>query len=163
MKWKWFCLDEFRCRCCKELPADAWMYVEHLVMNVLDPVRDMFGKPIKVNSGYRCEDHNRRVGGDKNSQHLSGQAADVCAERSGYANMTAWKEANMRIARLIIKNGRFDQLILENVGENDLLPQWIHVSYHPRLCRGQVMKKVIGQKGYRELSPTEMKRLINFH
>ena len=70
MKWKWFCLNEFKCRCCKQLPADAWMYVEHLVIHVLDPVRGLFGKPIKVNSGYRCEDHNKKVGGAKNGRRL---------------------------------------------------------------------------------------------
>lgn len=165
MKWKWFCLNEFKCRCCKALPADAWMYVEHLVINVLDPVRGLFGKPIKVNSGYRCEDHNKKVGGAKNSQHLTGQAADICAEHSGYANMTAWKEANMEIARLIIKSGKFDQLILENVGENDLLPTWIHVSYNPRYCRGQVLKKVAGRAGYPALTTQEIEKLLgpNFH
>lgn len=179
-----FSLNEFRCKCCKELPADAWMYEEHLVNNVLDPVRDAFGKPIKVNSGYRCEKHNKEVGGAKNSQHLLGQAADIAAEHSGYANMTAWKEANMEIARLIIKNGKlttstsdatrpntseldrcsllpkFDQLILENVGENDLLPQWLHVSYNPRLCRGQVLKKVAGKAGYQVVSKDEICKLL---
>lgn len=157
---KWFNLNEFKCRCCKDMPADAWMYVEHLVENVLDPVREKFGKPIKVNSGYRCLKHNAKVGGAKHSQHLCGQAADIAAEQSGYANMTAWKEANLEIARLIIKNGRFDQLILENVGKNDLLPTWIHVSYNPRLCRGQVLKKVVGKAGYTALDTEEICRLL---
>ena len=157
---KHFSLNEFRCKCCKELPADAWMYVEHMVNNVLDPVRGLFGKPIKVNSGYRCEKHNKEVGGAKNSQHLTGQAADIAAEHSGYANMTAWKEANMEIARLILKNGKFDQLILENVGEHNLLPQWLHVSYNPRLCRGQVLKKVVGKAGYQVVSKDEICKLL---
>lgn len=128
--------------------------------NVLDPVRAAFGKPIKVNGGYRCEKHNKEVGGAKNSQHLLGQAADIAAEHSGYANMAAWKEANMEIARLILKNGKFDQLILENVGENDLLPQWLHVSYNPRLCRGQVLKKVAGKAGYQVVSKDEICKLL---
>ena len=157
---KWFNLNEFKCKCCKELPADAWMYVEHLVEKVLDPVREMFGKPIRVNSGYRCEKHNKKVGGAAKSQHLTGQAADICAEHSGYANMTAWKEANLEIARLIVKNRKFDQLILENVGENDLLPQWVHVSYNPRLCRGQVLKKVTGRNGYPALTTDEICSLL---
>ena len=157
---KWFNLNEMKCKCCKRLPADAWMYVEQLVDHVLDPVRAQFGKPIRVNSAYRCEKHNRKVGGAKNSQHLYGQAADIAAEHSGYANMTAWKEANREIARLIIKNGQFDQLILENVGENDLLPQWVHVSYHPRLNRGQVLKKVAGKAGYTVVTKDEICQLL---
>lgn len=67
---KWFDLNEFKCKCCKQLPAEAWMHVEYLGDNVLDPVRDVFGRAIKVNSGYRCEKHNRKVGGAKHSQHL---------------------------------------------------------------------------------------------
>lgn len=157
---KWFDLNEFKCKCCKQLPAEAWMHVEYLGDNVLDPVRDVFGRAIKVNSGYRCEKHNRKVGGAKHSQHLYGQAADIAAERSGYANMIAWKEANQEIARLIIKNGKFDQLILENVGENDLLPQWVHVSYNPRLNRGQILKKVTGLTGYPALTTDEIKQLL---
>ena len=155
-----FSLNEFKCKCCRQLPEDEQAFTEELIRKVLDPVRDKFGKPIKVNSGYRCPKHNAKVGGAKHSQHLCGQAADICAEHSGYANMTTWKEANLEIARLIIKNGRFDQLILENVGENDLLPTWIHVSYNPRLCRGQVLKKVVGKAGYPALTTEEICRLL---
>ena len=107
--------SEFECKCCRELPADAWMNTDALVANLLDPVRDRFGKPIKVNSGYRCEKHNRKVGGSPRSQHLcqnGSAAADITVEHSGYTNTAAWKEANKQIAGLIIKNGKFDQLIL---------------------------------------------------
>ena len=130
-----FSLNEFRCKCCKELPADAWMYVEHLVNNVLDPVRDAFGKPIKVNSGYRCEKHNKEVGGAKNSQHLCGQATDVHCED------------NRKLAKVIVENGRFDQLIL--------YPTFIHVSWKRQgRNRQQILKKV--GNGYEALSRKEV-------
>ena len=155
--------SEFECKCCRELPADAWMNTDALVVNLLDPVRDRFGKPIKVNSGYRCEKHNRKVGGSPRSQHLcqnGSAAADITVEHSGYANTAAWKEANKQIAGLIIKNGKFDQLILENTGEKDLLPQWVHVSYSRRCNRGQVLKKIAGKVGYQALTAVEIKSLL---
>lgn len=159
---KYFKVNEFVCRCCRQLPEDEMENIEALAERVLDPVREKFGRPIKVNSGYRCEKHNRKVGGARNSQHMAGEAADIAAESKGYANMSEWKQANMEIARLIIKNGRFDQLILENVGEHDLLPTWVHISYKCRggVNRGQIMKKVVGKAGYAALTTDEICKLL---
>ena len=157
-----FTLKEFECRCWCGMPADVAQSIEALVSQVLDPVRSLFGKPIKVNSGYRCEKHNAEIGGAVHSQHIKGEAADICAASRGYASMTDWKQANMEIARLIVKVGTFDQLILENVGAKDLRPQWIHVSYkRGGGNRGQILKKVAGQKGYFTLTPGEMAELLN--
>ena len=125
--------SEFECKCCRELPADAWMNTDALVANLLDPVRDRFGKPIKVNSGYRCEKHNRKVGGSPRSQHLcqnGSAAADITVEHSGYTNTAAWKEANKQIAGLIIKNGKFDA-----VGACELQPQMQSRSSVEEDCR----------------------------
>lgn len=49
-------------------------------MRKLQALRDAFGGPITVTSGYRCPDHNRAVGGAKDSQHVKGNAADIWAE-----------------------------------------------------------------------------------
>lgn len=152
----YFNLKEFRCKCCGQPVRQAHdelesseivSNIEELVRNVLDPVRGLFGKPIKVNSGYRCEKHNAKVGGARKSQHMRGQAADICTGEK-VASMTEFKAQNLEIARLIVKNGRFDQLILENVGVNDLLPVWVHVSFNKKMNRGLVMKKVAGKEGY---------------
>ena len=51
--------------------------LEKLIANVLQPLRDKYGKPIIVDSGYRCPKLNQAVGGAKTSQHLYGQAADI--------------------------------------------------------------------------------------
>ncbi len=48
-----------------------------LVRRVLQPLRDKYGKPMKVNSGYRCPELNRIVGGVPTSQHVKGEAADI--------------------------------------------------------------------------------------
>lgn len=47
------------------------------LVEVLEDVREHFGKPVVINSGLRCETHNKRVGGAPKSQHLLGTAADI--------------------------------------------------------------------------------------
>ena len=120
---KWFKEKEFACKCCGQLPPLARENVKALVSEVLDPVREKLGMPIVVNSGYRCERHNKDVGGVRNSQHLRGEAADIHCED------------NERLKQLIIENGKFDQLIT--------YPTFLHVSYkrtggnrHQRLKKG---------------------------
>ena len=48
-----------------------------LVEHILDPLREAWGKPIKVNSGFRCPRLNKEVGGSPSSQHMKGEAADI--------------------------------------------------------------------------------------
>lgn len=48
------------------------------LMCVLEYIRDLYGSAIRVNSGYRCSELNKRVGGVSNSAHLFGRAADIC-------------------------------------------------------------------------------------
>ncbi len=85
-----------------------------LVDNTLDPLREIYGKPIRVTSGYRCPRLNKAVGGVANSQHLTGQAADLCQGS---------REENRRLFVYLEQYCVFDQLLWENGG------QWIHVSY----------------------------------
>lgn len=91
-----------------------------LIDNVLDPLRELYGKPIIVNSGYRSFKLNKVVGGAKNSQHLVGQASDIRTVQNT-------KESNKQLFELI-KNSKlpFDQLI------NEYDYNWVHVSYSPR-------------------------------
>lgn len=53
--------------------------IRALVLNVLQPLRDSWGKPLSINSGYRCQLLNAKVGGVPTSQHVKGEAADVKA------------------------------------------------------------------------------------
>ena len=57
--------------------AEAVKNLERRVSRVLDPLREAWGTPIIVTSGYRCEELNKRVGGVKTSYHLRGMAADI--------------------------------------------------------------------------------------
>ena len=87
-----------------------------LTENVLDPVREHLGKPIHVNSGYRCAQLNEAVGGSKTSQHGKGEAADI--ELGGKT-----KEENKQLYEFIRDNCDYDQLI------NEYNFSWVHVSY----------------------------------
>lgn len=85
-----------------------------LVDNVLDPLREWWGKPLIVSSGYRCPELNAAVKGSKTSQHMSGQAADID---------TGDRQQNKLLFEYIRKNLPFDQLIDESNSA------WVHVSY----------------------------------
>lgn len=96
-----------------------------LIEAILDPLREWYGKPIRVNSGYRCKALNKAVGSKaKNSQHLYGEAADITAGS---------KEENEKLFNYIKDNLEFDQLI----NESDF--SWVHVSYREGRLRKQVL------------------------
>lgn len=96
-----------------------------LINNVLNPVREMWGSPIIVNSGFRSIELNKSVGGASNSQHLTGNAADIT---------TGTKEGNKRLFDMIVNsNIEFDQLIDENNFS------WIHISFNQCKNRKQVL------------------------
>lgn len=98
--------------------AEAVANLQQLVDNVLDPLRETYGRPIYVNSGYRCPALNRAVGGVPSSQHLTGEAADITAGNN---------RENRRLLGLIKKMKLpVDQVI----DEQDCT--WLHVSYGPR-------------------------------
>lgn len=96
---------------------EASAALDALMWNVLDPIRRMWGKPIIVNSGYRCPKLNATIGGSATSQHMKGEAADITA-----GDPTKNKELFDMIAQSAIP---FDQLIDEKNY------RWIHVSYRP--------------------------------
>lgn len=101
------------------------MNMEKLIRNVLDPLRFKFGKPIYVNSGFRCATLNELIGGARNSQHMDGKAADITSGN---------KKENKVIFELAQSMGlEFDQLINENQFS------WIHISYNEDNNRNQVL------------------------
>ncbi len=112
---KYFIEKEFRCRCCSGLPPAARENIEALVTEVLDPARQQFGGPVTVTSGYRCPKHNLAVGGVVNSQHMKGEAADLCCAD------------NKRLAEIIEKNGKYDQMSKYLRPDGSI--RFIHVSW----------------------------------
>ena len=124
---RWFALKEFvksntaaRLGIDNNPSEDVKKNIELLVEKILDPLRESFGKPIIVTSGYRCKELNKAVGGAAKSQHMSGEAADIRSVEDS-------KRANKELFNLIIELGLpFDQLI----NEHDY--DWVHVSYGKR-------------------------------
>ena len=70
-----FTEKELACPCCKRCNMDTYL------LEVLETIRGECGFPLKVNSGFRCEVHNREVGGGIKSQHLLGKAVDIDTSR----------------------------------------------------------------------------------
>lgn len=119
--------------------------VAALVDNVLDPLREAWGGPIDVSSGYRCPQLNKVVGGAVASQHMKGEAADIWIfTRDSQGNIVknadgkaiVDRTANRRIFQMIQELGLpFDQLI----DEHDFA--WVHVSHRAQgPNRGEIKK-----------------------
>ena len=90
----------------------------YLAAYVLEPLRVAMNEPITISSGYRCEKLNKAVGGVYNSQHMKGQAADLCIDGD--------IEKGRRWFNYIKDHLLFDQLIWEH---NAAGVYWIHVSF----------------------------------
>lgn len=89
-----------------------------------EPLREWYGKPIKVNSFYRCEMLNKVVKGSPTSQHRSGEAIDISAGS---------KEENKKLFDWCKANLVFDQLI------NEYNYSWIHISFRKGNNRNQTL------------------------
>jgi zinc D-Ala-D-Ala carboxypeptidase len=100
-----------------------------LAEKVLQPVRDHFGKGVKVNSGFRNQDVNQKVGGSRNSDHIRGQAADIEIPGIPNAELAEWIKDNLQ----------FNQLILEFYTPGVPDSGWVHVSYIPEDNKKQVL------------------------
>ena len=100
-----------------------------LVHNVLQPLRNWWGRPIKIGSGFRSLALNNAVGGVRNSQHMRGEAADLCIE----GDLKQGREW----FNWIKNHCDFDQLIWEHNSKDSY---WVHVSYR---ADGKNRKQVI--------------------
>lgn len=102
-----------------EPPATVIDSLTVLCKKLLQPIRDLYGGPLRVSSGYRCPRTNNAVGGKENSQHLIGEAADLdfgsrLANKLLFERLVAWQKQGLI---------EFDQLL------NEYDYAWIHVSY----------------------------------
>ncbi len=104
--------------------------IKALVDTVLQPLRDAWRKPLHINSGYRCPELNKEVGGAQTSQHVKGEAADVACDKPVELARLA---ASMRLP--------YDQMIL--------YPTFVHFSHRLKgTQRGQTLynKSYKGEK-----------------
>jgi hypothetical protein len=112
-----------------------------LASNIFQPIREHFGKPILISSGYRSAELNKAIGGSLSSQHCSGEAIDI--------DMDGTDITNAQIFYYIKDNLNFDQIIWE-FGTNTN-PDRVHVSFAAnRSQRKQMLvaKKVNGKTTY---------------
>lgn len=104
--------------------------IAELVKNVLQPLRNIVGS-IRINSGFRSAQVNKKVGGISSSQHTSGEAADIS------------NNDNANLFNVIREKFIFDQLIWE--GGNDNQPAWVHVSYKSQGNREETLRMTNGK------------------
>jgi zinc D-Ala-D-Ala carboxypeptidase len=98
-----------------------------LAAKVFEPIREHFGVPIRISSGYRSAELNKCVNGSATSQHSSGEAIDIDQD---YTTIT-----NKQVFEYIRDNLTFDQLI------NEFDYSWVHVSYKANgKQRGKVLE-----------------------
>jgi len=95
-----------------------------VAVKCFDPIRENYGKPLKVSSFFRCAELNKKVGGAPTSQHVKGQAIDIDAGS---------KQENKKIFEFAKANLDFDQLI----DEYDF--SWVHISYNQGKNRKQIV------------------------
>lgn len=98
------------------IPKDLLPNVENLIDKVLDPLRSWYGRPVYVNSGYRCPELNRAVGGVGTSYHLTGCAADIDV----YS-----RTENQKLFDYIRERLPYTEVGLEGGG------RWVHVALVP--------------------------------
>lgn len=100
-----------------------------LCKNVLQPIRQAYGKPIIVTSGFRCPELNKAVGGVPTSEHLQGMAADI-------RSLSDSRQDNQELFKVcvqVLRYRSFGQLINEHNYD------WIHVSYNPNRNRKEMI------------------------
>ena len=113
-------------------PQEVADNLKRLCENILQPVREHYGKGVKVNSGYRSSEVNIAIGGAAKSDHMTGNAADI--EIPGVPNH--------ELASYIAANYPFTQVILEfyTLGIPD--SGWVHVAYNPADLKKQMLTAV---------------------
>ena len=97
--------------------GDVVVSMTTLINECLDPVRELYGKPITVTSGFRCPMLNKAVGGVNSSQHVKGEAADLVGRND---------DETRKIFETAKAFGQFDQLLYEKNSKGNI---WVHISY----------------------------------
>ena len=111
-----------------------------LCEKILQPIRDFYGMPVSVSSGFRSPELCKAIGSSSTSQHTRGEAADF----------EIFSVANKALAEFIVANLDYDQCILEFWNENEPNSGWVHCSYSSKYNRRQYLKaqKVNGKIVY---------------
>jgi hypothetical protein len=114
-----------------------------LAEKVFQPIREHFGVPIILSSGYRSKELNTAVGGALSSQHCTGEAIDI--------DMDGTTVKNAEVFNFIKDNLSFDQLIWEFGTDSN--PDWVHVSYESTGKQRKQILKAVKQGGATKYLP----------
>jgi hypothetical protein len=99
--------------------------LQALCVHILQPLRDKLGKEVRINSGYRCKELNRVIGGARNSQHIEGKAADIQIIDTNVEELF----------QFIKRHFEYDQLIQE-------FDSWVHVSWNGFNNRNESLRAI---------------------
>ena len=117
--------------------------LDRLIVELLDPIREMWGKPLQVTSGYRCDKLNGKVRGSKTSRHKDGLAADLDAGTNA---------DNRELAKMIATSGlRVDQLI----DEKGYARVHVGLTTKDRTPRQEILRTKNGSK-YIRITPDQL-------
>lgn len=105
--------------------------------NILEPVREHYGRAVLINSGYRCARVNAAIGGSRTSQHMKGEAVDFHVRGHTVYDVAVW----------ISENLDYDQVILENFVPGIKTSGWVHCSFSKN-NKGQDLTKFKGSNVY---------------
>lgn len=110
--------------------ADIY-HMQELCTFLLQPIREAWGKPIKVTSGFRCYALNKAVGGSQTSVHMRGWAADLKPASGSY------KEFEEFVVNFLKEHPeiKFDQVLMERSGSS----KWLHIGYKNNVGRQRML------------------------
>jgi hypothetical protein len=103
------------------IPGDKVLNVQYLIDKVLTPVREKYGKPIIISSGYRCPELNKAVGGVSNSQHVANDNAAAADLDVG------GKEDNKKLFNLIKEMVENKEIVVDQLLDEKNF-DWVHIS-----------------------------------
>ena len=111
---------------CNQAPQFAINNLQRLCQDILQPIRDRYGKPIIITSGYRCRALNKAVGGARNSDHLYGCAADIkpLPDSTSMGNREEVKRL-FDLIKQMIAEGTIE--VKQLIDEHNY--SWIHISH----------------------------------
>lgn len=132
----------------KAVSSEELTSLRDLCQTILEPIRAMFGMPLIIHSGYRCEALNTKVGGVPSSQHRKGEATDFHVR--GLDDAPGIAHVFERVRRSSIPFGQV-------IDEFDSQRRWLHISlgypYRPPMASGLALRMRIGMDGKKTYEP----------
>ena len=120
-----FKIEEFNSKDGAVMPEVVIENIKELMKN-LQVLRDFYNKPITINSGYRSPEHNKKIGGVQNSQHVLGKAADIVVKGEDPADVARTIEMLIRQGKMKQGGvGRYRTFTHYDIGFNGKKRRWI--------------------------------------